>query len=278
VLDLRQRSLPRSGLPRVFVRALACISMQTPGQHVFCRAICSRDDRLGGAQARRYQAPLAAARLFRLCAQEPPASIACARPRRYKRASRTMPQAGGGAGGALSVDTRDTQWPACTMHAHVSRCPPGREPGRSASRECGRQPPAADTVSGVMGWESTRKSREGGRDANFDRAPARYSVTATRAPPAARTTATEADPTGRPPLFIASCSKVRVWPAPESLDCAQPGFCSRRACDRDDGGHLRTSRESILRCCVCLLRAPSASDQVCIALRGGRPQARSGIQ
>jgi len=66
-----------------------------------------------------------------------------------------------------------------------------------------------DTVSGVMGWVSTRKSREGGRDAIFDRTPAQYSVTAARAPPAARTTA-EADPRGRLPLFIASCSKVRV--------------------------------------------------------------------
>ena len=96
---------------------------------------------------------------------------------------------------------------ACTMHARVSRCPPGLEPGRSASRT----PPAADTVSGVMGWASTRKSREGGRDAIFDRAPARYSVTAARAPPAARTTATEADPRGRrPPLFIASVSECQM--------------------------------------------------------------------
>jgi hypothetical protein len=77
VFDLRQSSVPRSGLPRVFVRALACISMQTPGQHVFCRAICSRPGMTAWGALRREgtQHPFADDRLFCLCAQEPPASI-----------------------------------------------------------------------------------------------------------------------------------------------------------------------------------------------------------
>ena len=53
MFDLRQSSVPRSGLSRVFVRALACISMQTPGQHVFCRAICSRPGMTAWGRGRR---------------------------------------------------------------------------------------------------------------------------------------------------------------------------------------------------------------------------------
>jgi len=77
VFDLRQSSVPRSGLPRVFVGALACISMQTPGQHVFCRSICSRPGMTAWGAIRREgtQHPIADDRLFCLCAQEPPASI-----------------------------------------------------------------------------------------------------------------------------------------------------------------------------------------------------------
>ncbi len=51
--------------------------MQTPGQHVFCRAICSRPVMTAWGALRREgtQHPFADDRLLCLCAQEPPASI-----------------------------------------------------------------------------------------------------------------------------------------------------------------------------------------------------------
>ena len=61
----------------------------------------------------------------------------------------------------------------------------------------------------------------------------------------------------------------RRRPAPESLTVRSKSF-AHGAYATTMMGDVCAPLASILRCCVCLLRVPSASDHVCTALRGGQ--------
>jgi len=70
-------------------------------------------------------------------------------------------------------------------------------------------------------------------------------------------------------LRIAQRLTSAAGPAPESLTVRSKSF-AHGAYATTMMGDVCAPVASILRCCVCLLRAPSASDHVCTALRGGQ--------
>jgi hypothetical protein len=70
-------------------------------------------------------------------------------------------------------------------------------------------------------------------------------------------------------VAVRAATDQRRRPAPESLTVRSKSF-AHGAYASTMMGDVCAPLATILRCCVCLLRVPSASDHVCTALRGGQ--------